>query len=63
MLTKTPKIEYPVTEYLNDMDDIYKNNEEYNPNTERKILTIFDDMIADMFTNKKTSTDSNRIIY
>ena len=63
MLTKTTKIEYPVTEYLNDMDDIYKNIEEYNPNTERKILTIFDDMIADMFTNKKTSTDSNRIIY
>ena len=38
-------------EYSNDMDDIYKNIEEYNPNKERKILTFFD-MIADMLSNK-----------
>ena len=35
------------------MDDIYKNIEEYNPNKKRKILTFFDDMIADMLNNKK----------
>ena len=35
------------------MDDIYKNIQEYNPNKKRKILIIFDDMIADMFSNKK----------
>ena len=35
------------------MDDIYKNIEEYNSNKKRKILIIFDDMIADMFSNKK----------
>ena len=35
-------------EYLNDMDDIYKNIEEYNPNKKRKILIVFDDIIADM---------------
>ena len=40
-------------EYSNDMDDIYKNIEEYNPNKKRKILIVFDDMIADMLTNKK----------
>ena len=40
-------------EYSNDMDDIYKNIEEYNPNKELKILTVFEDMIADMFCNKK----------
>ena len=40
-------------EYLNDMDDIYKNIEEYNPNKERKILIVFDNMIADMRSNKK----------
>ena len=34
-------------EYLNDMDDIYNNIEEYNPNKKRKILILFDDMIAD----------------
>ena len=35
------------------MDNIYKNIEEYNPNKKRKILIAFDDMIADMLSNKK----------
>ena len=35
------------------MDDIYKYIEEHNPNRERKILIFFDDMIADMLSNKK----------
>ena len=35
------------------MDDIYKNIEEYNPNKRRKILIVFDDVIADMLSNKK----------
>ena len=35
------------------MDDIYKNNEGYNPNKKRKILIVFDDVIADMLRNKK----------
>ena len=35
------------------MDDIYKNNEECNPNKERKIWIVFDNMIVDMLTNKK----------
>ena len=35
------------------MNDIYKNIEEYNPNKTRKILIVFDDMIADMLCNKK----------
>ena len=35
------------------MDDIYKNIEEYNPNIKRKILILFDDIIADMLSNKK----------
>ena len=35
------------------MDDIYKNLKEYNPNKKRKMLMIFDDMIADMLSNKK----------
>ena len=37
----------------NDMDNIYKNIEEYNPNKKRKILTVFDDVIADIISNKK----------
>ena len=40
-------------EYLNDMDDFYKKIEEYNPNKVHKILIVFDDMIADMLSNKK----------
>ena len=38
------------------MDDIYKNIEEYNPNKKRKILIIFDDMVAYMLTNKKLNS-------
>ena len=40
-------------EYSNDMDDIYKNIEECNPNKKQKILIVFDDMIADMLSNIK----------
>ena len=40
-------------EYSNDMDDIYKNIEEYNPNKKRKILIVFDDIVVDMLSNKK----------
>ena len=34
--------------YSNDMDDIYKNIQGYNPNKKRKILIAFDYMIANM---------------
>ena len=40
-------------EYSNNMDRIFKNIEEDNPNKKRKILIDFDDMIADMLSNKK----------
>ena len=40
-------------EYSNDMQDIYKNINHYNPDKENKILIVFDDMIADMINNKK----------
>ena len=35
------------------MYNICKDIEEYNPNKKRKILIVFDDMIADMLSNKK----------
>ena len=35
------------------MQDVYKNVEEYNPGKKRKVLLVFDDMIADMINNKK----------
>ena len=34
------------------MEDIYENSLEYNPNQERKILIVFDDMFADMLSNR-----------
>ena len=40
-------------EYSNDMDDIYKSIQEQNPNKECKKLIVFDNMIADMLSNKK----------
>ena len=40
-------------EYSNDMQDVYKNIEDYNPLKKRKVLIIFDDMIADMINNNK----------
>ena len=40
-------------EYSNTMDDVYENIDDYNPSRRRKILIIFDDMIADIMTNKK----------
>ena len=40
-------------EYLNDMDDIYKNIEEFNPNEKRKILIFFCDTNADMLSHKR----------
>ena len=39
--------------YLNDIKDIYKNIEEYNPGKERKVLMVLDDVIADVISNKK----------
>ena len=35
------------------MQDVYKNIEDYNSGKKRKILIVFDDMIADMINNKK----------
>ena len=45
-------------EYSNDMQDLYKNIEDYNPVKKRKILIVFDDMIAD-----KVKSNSNGILY
>ena len=40
-------------EYSNDMQDVYKNIEDYNPIKKRKVLIIFDNMIADTINNNK----------
>ena len=40
-------------ECSNDMQDVYKNIEDYNPIKKRKVLIVFDDMIFDMINNNK----------
>ena len=39
-------------EYSNTMDDVYNNIDDYNPKRKRKILIVFDYMIADIMNNK-----------
>ena len=43
-------------EYSDDLQDVYKNIDEYNADKEHKILKVFDDMIADMVNNKKPNS-------
>ena len=43
-------------EYFNDMNDIFKNINNYNSDKENKILIVFDGMIADMINNKKLNS-------
>ena len=42
-----------LTEYSNTMNDVYNKIDDYNPKRKRKILIVFDDMIADIMNNKK----------
>ena len=44
------------SEYSSNMDDIYKNIDEYNPNKKRKALIVFDDMIDYVISNKKINS-------
>ena len=39
--------------YSNTMGDVYSNIDDYNPKRKRKNLIVFDDIIADVMTNKK----------
>ena len=38
------------------MQDVYRNIEDYDPNKKRKLLIVFDDMIADMINNNKLNS-------
>ena len=40
-------------ECSNTMDEVYENIDDYNPIRKGKVLIVFDDMIADIMTNKK----------
>ena len=40
-------------EYSSDMDDVFTNIDDYNKKRKRKVLIVFDDMIADIMSSKK----------
>ena len=50
-------------DYSYNVQDVFKNIEEYNPRKNRNVLIVFDDMIADMINNEKTKFNSNRNVY
>ena len=43
-------------EYSNNMHDVYKNIDDYNPDKENKILIVFNDMIANRINNEKLNS-------
>ena len=43
-------------ECSNTMDVVYNNIDDYNPARKRKVLIVFDNMIADIMSNKKFQT-------
>ena len=40
-------------EYSNTMDDVFDNIDDYNLKRKSKVLIVFDDMIANIMTNKR----------
>ena len=40
----------------NTMDDVYEDIDNYNSKRDKKVLIVFDDMIADILSNKKFQT-------
>ena len=43
-------------QHSNVIDNIYKNIEDYNLNKKRKLLIVFEDMIADVLSTKKLNS-------
>ena len=48
-------------EYSNTMDDVYNNIDDYNPKTKRRIFIVFDDMVADITTNRRFQAIINEL--
>ena len=44
---------YAFIEYSNDMNDVLEDINNYNKNRDKKVLIIFDNMIADIMRSKK----------
>ena len=50
-------------EYSNDMDDVLDNINNYNKNRDKKVLIVFDDMIADIEYNKNFKRIIKELFY
>ena len=50
-------------EYSNDMNDAYENINNYNKNRDKKVLIVFDDMIADIEYNKNFKRIIKELFY
>ena len=48
--------------YSNDVHNVYKNIDDYNPGKENKILFVFEGMIADMIHNKKLNSIVSELV-
>ena len=44
-----------INDYIQTIDNVYENLEDYNPTKKRNVLIVLDDMIADMESGKKIS--------
>ena len=51
-ILKNPKA---FIDYSQKIDDVYEDLEDYNPTKKRRVLIVFDDMVADIKYNKKLS--------
>ena len=51
--TEILKIPKGFIDYLQPIDDVYENLEDYNPKKKGRVLIVFDDMMGDMESNKK----------
>ena len=58
--SKNPKA---LIDYSQTIDDVYENFEDCNPTKKRKVLIVFDDMIADMESNKELSNKVLLLLY
>ena len=60
---KTLKNPKAFIDYSQVIDDVYENLKNYNPTKKRRVLIVFDDMIADMESNKKIKSYSHWIVF
>ena len=52
---ETPKNPKAFIDYSREIGDVFENLEDYNPVRKRRVLKVFDDMIADSESNKNLS--------